>query len=131
MALFDLGNRIKGAFGITQRVTTAAVNTAAIDTLGFSGVSLLASVGAGNTNATINATLSLLESDDNTVANATAVNSGRIIENPVLNAANTTFTVSFAPTKRYVFANIVPSAAFTSNVSVVGVLGDPTETPTE
>jgi hypothetical protein len=130
MALFDLGNRIKGAFGINQRVTTAAVNTFAIDTLGYSSVSLVAQVGAGNTNATINAVLSLLESTDNTVANATAVSTDRIIENPVLNAANTAFTVSVAPTKRYLFANIVPSAAFTSNVSVVGILGDPTETPT-
>jgi hypothetical protein len=130
MALFDLGNRIKGAFGINQRVTTAAVNTFAIDTLGYSAVSLVAQVGAGNTSATINAALSLLESDDNTVANATAVSADRIIENPRLNAANTAFTVSFAPTKRYVFANVVPSAAFTSNVSIVGILGDPTETPT-
>ena len=130
MALFDLGNRIKGAFGINQRVTTAAVNTFAIDTLGYSSVSLVAQVGAGNTNATINAVLSLLESTDNTVANATAVSTDRIIENPVLNAANTAFTVSVAPTKRYLFANVVPSAAFTSNVSVVGILGDPTETPT-
>jgi hypothetical protein len=130
MALFDLGNRIKGAFGINQRVTTAAVNTFAIDTLGYSSVSLVAQVGAGNTNATINAVLSLLESTDNTVANATAVSTDRIIENGVLNAANTAFTVSVAPTKRYLFANIVPSAAFTSNVSVVGILGDPTETPT-
>lgn len=130
MALFDLGNRIKGAFGINQRVTTAAVNTFAIDTLGYSSVSLVAQVGAGNTNATINAVLSLLESNDNTVANATAVSTDRIIENGVLNAANTAFTVSVAPTKRYLFANIVPSAAFTSNVSVVGILGDPTETPT-
>jgi hypothetical protein len=90
----------------------------------------LAQVGAGNTNATINAVLSLLESTDDTVANATAVPSDRIIENGVLNAANTAFTVSVAPTKRYLFANVVPSAAFTSNVSVVGILGDPTETPT-
>jgi len=130
MALFDLGNRIKGAFGINQRVTTAAVNTFAIDTLGYSSVSLVAQVGAGNTNATINAVLSLRESDDNTVANSTAISTDRIIENPVLSAANTAFTVSVAPTKRYLFANIVPSAAFTSNVSVVGILGDPTETPT-
>jgi hypothetical protein len=130
MALFDLGNRIKGAFGINQRVTTAAVNTFAIDTLGYSSVSLVAQVGAGNTNATINAVLSLRESTDNTVANSTAISTDRIIENPVLNAANTAFTVSVAPTKRYLFANIVPSAAFTSNVSVVGILGDPTETPT-
>jgi hypothetical protein len=130
MALFDLGNRIKGAFGINQRVTTAAVNTFAIDTLGYSSVSLVAQVGAGNTSATINAVLSLLESNDNTVANSTAISADRIIENPVLNAANTAFTVSVAPTKRYLFANIVPSAAFTSNVSVVGILGDPTETPT-
>ena len=130
MALFDLGNRIKGAFGINQRVTTAAVNTFAIDTLGFESVALVAQVGAGNTNATINAVLTLLESDDNTVANATAISADRIIENGVLNAANTAFTVSVAPTKRYLFANVVPSAAFTSNVSVVGILGDPTETPT-
>jgi hypothetical protein len=129
MALFDLGNRIKGAFGINQRVA-AAVNTFAIDTLGYSSVSLVAQVGAGNTNATINAVLSLRESNDNTVANSTAISTDRIIENPVLNAANTAFTVSVAPTKRYLFANVVPSAAFTSNVSVVGILGDPTETPT-
>lgn len=130
MASFDLGNRIKGAFGINQRVTTAAVNTFAIDTLGFESVALVAQVGAGNTNATINAVLSLLESDDNTVANATAISADRIIENPVLNSANTAFTVSVAPTKRFVYANVVPSAAFTSNVSIVGILGDAHNEPT-
>ena len=129
MASFDLGNRIKGAFGINQRVA-AAVNTFAIDTLGYESVALVAQVGAGNTNATINAVLTLLESDDNTVANATAISADRIIENGVLNAANTAFTVSVAPTKRYVFANVVPSAAFTSNVSVVGILGDAHNEPT-
>ena len=130
MASFDLGNRIKGAFGINQRVTTAAVNTFAIDTLGYESVALVAQVGAGNTNATINAVLSLLESADNTVANATAISADRIIENPVLNSANTAFTVSVAPTKRFVFANVVPSAAFTSNVSIVGILGDAHNEPT-
>jgi hypothetical protein len=129
MASFDLGNRIKGAFGINQRVA-AAVNTFAIDTLGYESVALVAQVGAGNTNATINAVLTLLESDDNTVANATAISADRIIENGVLNAANTAFTVSVAPTKRYVFANVVPSAAFTSNVSIVGILGDAHNEPT-
>ena len=129
MASFDLGNRIKGAFGINQRVA-AAVNTFAIDTLGFESVALVAQVGAGNTNATINAVLSLLESDDNTVANATAISADRIIENGVLNAANTAFTVSVAPTKRFLFANVVPSAAFTSNVSIVGILGDAHNEPT-
>jgi hypothetical protein len=129
MASFDLGNRIKGAFGINQRVA-AAVNTFAIDTLGFESVALVAQVGAGNTNATINAVLTLLESDDNTVANATAISADRIIENGVLNAANTAFTVSVAPTKRFLFANVVPSAAFTSNVSIVGILGDAHNEPT-
>jgi type II secretory pathway predicted ATPase ExeA len=129
MASFDLGNRIKGAFGINQRVA-AAVNTFAIDTLGYESVALVAQVGAGNTNATINAVLSLRESDDNTVANSTAISADRIIENPVLNAANTAFTVSVAPTKRFLFANVVPSAAFTSNVSVVGILGDAHNEPT-
>jgi type II secretory pathway predicted ATPase ExeA len=129
MASFDLGNRIKGAFGINQRVA-AAVNTFAIDTQGYESLALVAQVGAGNTNATINATLTLRESDDNTVANSTAISADRIIENPVLNAANTAFTVSVAPTKRYVFANVVPSAAFTSNVSVVGILGDAHNEPT-
>ena len=129
MALFDLGNRIKGAFGINQRVA-AAVNTFAIDTLGYSSVSLVAQVGAGNTDATNSASLTLWESNDTNVANATAVSAARIIENPTLNAANTAFTASLAPTKRYLFANVVPGATFTSNVSVVGILGDPTETPT-
>ena len=129
MASFDLGNRIKGAFGINQRVA-AAVNTFAIDTLGFESVALVAQVGAGNTNATINAVLTLLESNDNTVANATAISADRIIENPVLNAANTAFTVSVAPTKRFLFANVVPAATFTSNVSIVGILGDAHNEPT-
>jgi hypothetical protein len=90
----------------------------------------VAQVGAGNTSATINVSLSLLESDDNTVGNATAVSADRIIENPKLTAANTAFTISFAPTKRYVFANVVPSAAFTSNVSITAILGDAHNEPT-
>jgi hypothetical protein len=130
MASFDLGNRIKGAFGLNQRVTTAAVNTFPIDTAGYEAVALVAQVGAGNTSPTINVSLSLLESDDNTVANATAVSADRIIENPLLNASNTAFTVSFAPTKRFVFANVVPSAAFTSNVSITAILGDAHNEPT-
>jgi hypothetical protein len=129
MASFDLGNRIKGAFGINQRVA-AAVNTFAIDTLGFESVALVAQVGAGNTDTTNSATLTLWESNDSNVANATAISADRIIENPTLNAANTAFTVSVAPIKRYVFANVVPGATFTSNVSVVGILGDAHNEPT-
>lgn len=131
MASFDLGNVIKGAQGINQTVAAANVNSVAIDTSGFESLAFVASVGAGNTNATINAVMHFWESNDNTIGNATRVSASRVIENPVLNASNTTFTASVVPTKRYVFVELDPSAAFGgTNVAVVAVLGDAHNTPT-
>lgn len=123
MASFDLGSLLSSAAAIPAvRVTTSNVNSLAVDTSGYSAVAFVSSVGAGNTNATINVALAFWESDDNTIGNATAVAASRIISNPVLNEANATFIASVVPTKRYVFAELAPSAAFTSNVAVLAVL---------
>ena len=131
MASFDLGNRLKGASAIVpQTAGVANINSLAVDTKGFESVAFVATVGSGNTNATINAVMAFYESDDNTRANATAVAAGRIIENPTLNASNTTFTASVVPTKRYAFVELDPAATFGSAVSITAILGDPHNAPT-
>lgn len=131
MALFDLGQQIKAIPAIPAvRVGTSNVNSLAVDTSGYYAIAFATSIGAGNTNATINATIGFWESDDNTIGNATAVATGRVITNPVLNDANATFIASVVPTKRYVFAELAPSAAFTSNVAILAIGGYPAEAPT-
>jgi hypothetical protein len=131
MASFDLGNRIKGAPAIVpQTVGVANINSLAVDTSGFESVAFIANIGTGNTSATINAVMFFFESDDNTRANATAVASGRIIENPILNASNATFTASVVPAKRYVFVELDPAATFGSPASITAILGDARNNPT-
>ncbi len=131
MASFDLGNVIKGATAIVpQTVGVANINSAAVDTAGFESVAFIAIVGTGNTTATNSAVLAFYESDDTNVANATAVAAGRVIKNPTINAASAAFTASVVPVKRYVFAELDPSATFGSVVGVAAVLGNPLEAPT-
>ena len=131
MASFDLGNKIKGAAALVpQTAGVANINSLAVDTQGFESVAFVATVGSGNTSATINAVMAFYESDDNTRANATALSASRIIENPTLNAANTTFTASVVPTKRYAFVELDPAATFGSAVSITAILGDPHNAPT-
>lgn len=131
MASFDLGSVIKGAAAIVpQTVGTANINSTAVDMAGFESVAFIATVGSGNTNATINAVMSFYEGDTTTRSAASAIDAGRIIDNPVLNNANTTFTASVVPTKRYVFVELDPGAAFGSAASVTAVLGNALETPT-
>jgi hypothetical protein len=131
MASFDLGNKIKGASALVpQTVGVANINSLAVDTKGFESVAFVATVGSGNTSATINAAMFFYESDDNTRANATALSASRIIENPLLNASNATFTASVVPTKRYAFVELDPVATFGSAVSITAILGDPHNTPT-
>ena len=131
MALFDLGQQIKATPAIVPvSVTTTNVNSVAVDTSGYYAVAFVSTVGTGNTNATINAVHHFYESDDNTRGNATAVSASRVITNPVLNASNAAFTASVVPTKRYIFTELDPSAAFTSLVSVTAILGYPAEAPT-
>lgn len=131
MASFDLGSVIKGAAAIVpQTVGTANINSTAVDMAGFESVAFVATVGSGNTNATINAVMSFYEGDTTTRSAASAIDAGRIIDNPVLNNANTTFTASVVPTKRYVFVELDPGAAFGSDASVTAVLGNALETPT-
>jgi hypothetical protein len=131
MASFDLGNLIKGAPAIVpQTVGVANINSLAVDTQGFESVAFLASVGTGNTTATNSAIIKFYESDDTNVANATAVAAGRVVKNPTINASNATFTASVVPVKRYVFAELDPSATFGSAVSVTAILGNPNFAPT-
>lgn len=131
MASFDLGSVIKGAPAVVpQTVGVANINSVAVDTAGYESVAFVADVGSGNTNATINVVMKFYESADNTRANATAIDSNRIIKNPVLNASNSSFTASVVPIQRYVFVELDPGAAFGSAASVTAVLGNPLEAPT-
>jgi hypothetical protein len=131
MASFDLGNRIKGAPAIVpQTVGVTNINSLGVDTSGFESVAFVATVGSGNTNATINAVMAFYESDSNSRAAAAAVPAGRIIENPTLNASNASFTASVVPTKRYVFVELDPAATFGSAASITAILGDARNNPT-
>lgn len=131
MASFDLGNVIKGTAAVVpQTAGVANINSVAVDTQGFESVAFVASVGTGNTNATINAVMAFYESNDTTRANATALDAGRVIKNPTINASNASFTASVVPIKRYVFVEVDPAATFGSALSVTAILGNPHEAPT-
>ena len=131
MASFDLGNVIKGAPAIVpQTAGVANINSVAVDTAGFESVAFVATVGSGNTNATINAVMSFYESDDTTRANATALAASRVIKNPTLNNSNAAFTASVVPVKRYLFVELDPAATFGSAVDITAILGNPLDAPT-
>lgn len=123
MASFDLGSVLGAARALNPvSVTEANVNTTAVDTSGFSSVAFVTAVGTGNTSATVNIVQHYWESNDTNIANGTRLSTNRVILNPLINDSNATFIASVVPTKRYVFAELAPSAAFTTLVSVTAVL---------
>ena len=131
MASFDFGSVSDYKFALASNVT-ANTNTSAIDTAGFEGVAFVTSVGTSNLNADATRTISVsfLESDDSNISNATAVDSGRVVSNDVINASNTAFQASVVPTKRYLFGTLTISGDLTADVHCLGALGFPHNAPT-
>lgn len=132
MASFDFGSISAYRFGFYGQVNAGTnANTAAIDTQGFEGVAIVTSLGSANTTAAnTNVSVTLLESDDNTNANATAIASNFIIENQDIDSNVGTWKASFKPSKRYVFARVA-STATNANIAIVGALGFPHNAPTD
>jgi hypothetical protein len=131
MANFDFGQVTAFSLALKpQLVTTSNVNTAAIDMAGFEGVSIATITGEGTINATVNVALTFYEGDDDTRANATALASSRVLSNPVVNSNATAFKAVVVPTKRYLFAELDPTASHSCNLAVVATKGYPTEAPT-
>lgn len=131
MASFDFGSVSAYKFALATAVT-ATTNTAAIDTKGFQGVAVVASVSLSNLNTgTQTIAMSFREGDDTNVTNSTALDSKYIITNPTMTASNTSFWASVVPAKRYLFATLTPESAVNANVSVLGALGFGADLPTQ
>jgi hypothetical protein len=132
MASFDFGSVSAYKFALLEEVT-GNTNTVAIDTKGFEGVAVVATVGVSNLNASVGPTIAMTfkEGDDTNISNAVALNSKYIISNPTIGASNTSYWASVVPAKRYLFATLLPSAAVAANVGITGALGFAHDAPTQ
>jgi hypothetical protein len=131
MASFDFGSVSAYRFALGATNVTANTNTAAIDTRGFEGVAVVAVVSTSNllsTGPTI--TMAFREGNDTNISNATALPAKYIVSNQTLSGNNATYKASVVPSKRYLFAQLITSAACTANLSVIGALGYPQSSPT-
>lgn len=122
MASLDFAAKFKPAFALASAVSTAT-NSAAIDTEGFDGVSVVTSVTASA--GVVN--VEFLESDDDDVGNATAVE--RVVFNPAIEATGVIWA-SPVPAKRYLFARYVPVSSGTATVHTIAILGHARFEPT-
>lgn len=133
MASFDFGNQTAYKFALASFMNAVtAVNTAAIDTKGYESVAVGVSCGLSNINAETGApsiAITFRESDDTNISNSTVTTRGADAQ--ALAASNTVAWASIAPTKRYLFATLTPSAAVSANVHVFGALGNPHNAPTK
>jgi hypothetical protein len=131
MASFDFANKSAYSF-IQSSAVTANTNVAALDTQGYEGVAFVSSVAtAGSLGGANTISLSFLEGDDTNISNASAIPSTRVVTNPALDAANTCFTASVVPFKRYLFATANVSGTVNANVHFLGALGYPASLPTQ
>ncbi len=131
MASFDFGSVSAYRFALGATNVTANTNTAAIDTQGFEGVAVVAVVSTSNlavAGPTI--TMAFREGNDTNISNATALPAKYIVSNQTLSGNNATYKASVVPSKRYLFAQLITSAACTANLSVIGALGYPQSSPT-
>lgn len=132
MASFDFGNQTAYKFGLTTALDgTAVANSVAIDTAGFESVAVGVTCGLSNINATTGVpsiAITFFEGNDTNISNATATTRG--VDAKAVVASNSVAWASIAPTKRYLFASLTPSAAVLANVSVFGALGNPHNPPT-
>lgn len=142
MSLFDLGQQSNVQFSLSALggATNANVNGAAIDTFGFSGVSVaLITGGKGTATDGMNVGNGLLlafrEGDTSVIGASTALSAENLIKSAVVSTVNSAGLYSIRPTKRYVFPEVYKQNAAgifsNANVTVVGFLGFPNEAPTD
>lgn len=142
MSLFDFGQQsnVQWSTLLTAGATNANVNGSAIDTFGFSGVSVALIVGGKGTatdgmNAGNGLGLSFWEGDDTSISNATRLSADNLIKSEFATAVNTVAHYSVRTTKRYLFPEVYKqnaSAIFSNaNVAVAGFLGFPETAPTD
>lgn len=131
MASFDFGNQSAYKFALAKFMNAAtAENTAAIDTKGFESVAVGVSCGLSNiSEGAPSIAITFRESDDTNISNSTVTTRGADAQ--TLASSNTVSWASIAPTKRYLFATLTPSAAVSANVHVFGALGNPHNAPTK
>jgi hypothetical protein len=131
MASFDFGNQTAYKFALASFINAVtAENTAAIDTAGFESVAVGLSCGLSNiSEGAPTIAMTFRESDDTNISNSTALTRG--VDADALSASNSVAWASVAPTKRYLFATLTPSAAVSANVHVFGALGNPHNAPTK
>lgn len=130
MASFDFGSKAAYKFAFSAEINNASANTSAIDTQGFEGVAFVTTTGVSNLNATIYLETAFLEGDDNNISNASNVAASRVTKSPTINASNTAFWATVAPTKRYLFARYDNEGEVLANVTGTGALGFPAKLPT-
>lgn len=131
MASFDFGNQSAYKFALAKAIAGAgAENTAAIDTKGFESVAVGVSCGLSNiVEGAPSIAITFRESDDTNISNSTVTTRGADAQ--TLASSNTVAWASIAPTKRFLFATLTPSAAVSANVHVFGALGCPHNAPTK
>lgn len=131
MASFDFGNQSAYKFALAKAIAGAgAENTAAIDTKGFESVAVGVSCGLSNiVEGAPSIAITFRESDDTNISNSTVTTRGADAQ--TLASSNTVAWASIAPTKRFLFATLTPSAAVSANVHVFGALGNPHNAPTK
>lgn len=142
MSLFDFGQQsnVQWSTVLTAGATNANVNGSAIDTFGFSGVSVALIVGGKGTatdgmNAGNGLGLAFYEGDDTSISNASRLSADNLIKSEFATAVNTVAHYSMRTTKRYLFPEVYKqnaSAIFSNaNVAVAGFLGFPETAPTD
>lgn len=142
MSLFDFGQQsnVQWSTVLTGSQTNANVNGSAIDTKGFSGVSVALIVGGkGTTTDGINAGnglgLSFWEGDTTSIAAATRLSADNLIKSEFATSVNSVAHYSVRTTKRYLFPEVYKQNATATNsnanVAVAGFLGFPETAPTD
>lgn len=125
MALFDLGQLLGSSVAIaSQAISATTTNSSAVDTSGYQSVAFITVTGSETVNATNCFTASYLESDDNTVANATAIDSSRVLSTISAFDASSAVIHAIVPTKRYVFQRLTETGTASQTIASSAILGD-------
>lgn len=132
MAHFDLGQTLSAGINLYDSAHAASANGVAVDTQGFEGVAVISTVGDDTTVdlTTDSMTLAFYESDDDTFGNATEVPASRVVDNPAINAPQSSFIASVVPSKRYLFVQVPAPASGSVEIAVSTILGYATDVPT-
>lgn len=128
MASFDFGGVSAYKLGVIG-LLAANTNTIAMDTQGYEGVAVVGISSTGTLSASNKFSFNFLESDDTSISNAVAVPVARVGTKAEIVAINSAVWTSVAPTKRYLFAQLVRGASASANISVFAALGFPHNAP--